>query len=456
MAILGRTIGYVLAFAIPPLLVGVIVTYFTVSDWIAVDHPDNLSPEEFPEPPIHDPAKPTAAVLVSNEGSESTDLLAPYGILAASGVLNVYTVAPRREVSPVWSGVDILPHLSFEDLRQRLGGSPDVIVIPNILDPEDDAIVGWVQRNAQQPTLVVSVCEGVRVLAASGLLHDRRASSHFLSLGQMERDYPTTEWTRGVRWVEDGNIITSAGVTASIDATLHALRRIAGIQAAERTAEKLGYRMELHPREVDPFDFRLTDFVSIFMTAGYLWDKTDSGVLVFDGMGEVDLGSVLDLYPRVFDGAVTTIAPARKPYRSRNGLDLVPQWSLEEAPDLDELLITGDASSTDLTSVVRDWVELRGMELKRPHSSDVKATAAGEPVFAYDIVLQDIASRRSKAVARAVAKWVEYPVVHIELSGPSWPFRFALIPLGMGLASVGLVRWLEKRRSANAKAPDRA
>ena len=92
------------------------------------------------------------------------------------------------------------------------------------------------------------------------------------------------------------------------------------------------------------------------------------------------------------------------------------------------------------------------MELKRPHSPDVKASAAGEPLFAYDIVLQDIARRRSKAVAQAVAKWVEYPVGHIELSGPDWPFRFSLIPLGIGLASVGLVRWLEKRRSVNAKA----
>lgn len=324
----GRRVGkrallYTLAFVLPALLVGLIVAFFSAWNWMTVKDPESLS-QEFPEPPVYDPAKPTAAVLVSNQGTESTDLLAPYEILAASGALNVYTVAPQRELSPIWHGVDILPHLTFEDLEQKLGRSPDLILIPNIANPEDSTIVRWVKRSAEESTWVVSVCEGVRVLAASGLLHNRKASSHFMALGQLERDYPTTHWTRGVRYVEDGNFITSAGVTASIDATFHALRRIAGLQVAQHTAQRLNYQMELHPREVDPFDFRLADFVSLFMTAGYLWDKTNSGVLIFDGMGEVDLGSVLDLYPRVLDGTVVSIARVRKPFRSRNGLDLVP------------------------------------------------------------------------------------------------------------------------------------
>ena len=269
---LESTLLYSLAFLLPALVVGVIVAGFSVSDWMTVKKPENL-PGAFPEPPAYDPGKPTAAVLVSNQGTEITDLLAPYEILAASGPLNVYAVAPVRKLSPVWHGVDIVPHLSFEELDRKLGGAPDLILIPNIADPENDAIVRWVKSNAEDSTWVVAVCEGARVLAASGLLHNRRASSHFLSFGQLERDYPATQWIRGVRYVEDGNLITSAGVTASIDAAFHALRRVAGLQEAQRIARKLNYRMELHPREVDAFDFELTDFASLFMTAGYLWEK---------------------------------------------------------------------------------------------------------------------------------------------------------------------------------------
>lgn len=442
--IVKRAFLYTLAFVLPAVLVGIIVTYFSVSDFIAVKYPESLS-QEFPEPPVFDSTNPTAAVLVSNHGTESTDLLAPYEILATSGALNVYTVAPKREVSPIWQGVHILPHFTFEGLEQKLGGSPDLILIPNILDPDDSTIIRWVKRNANESTLVVSVCEGVRVLAAAGLLHNRKASSHFLSLGHLEQDYPTTYWTRGVRYVEDGNVITSAGVTASIDATLQALRRVAGLQVAQQTAQRLGYQMELHPRKVDPFDFKLTDFFSLFMAAGYLWDKTHSGVLIFDGIGEVDLGSVLDLYPRVFDGEVGTIAPVRKPFRSRNGLDLVPWWSFKEAPHLDALFVTGDISSADPTHSIQDWIGSQGLELERPHSSATGTIASDNPLFAYDLVVQDIASRRSKAVARAVAKWVEYPVRHLELSGSRWPYKLLLIPLGVGLAGVGLVGWFEKQ-----------
>ena len=437
--VMRKILVYTLAFVVPVLFIGTIVTYRSVAGWITVEQPETRL-QELPAPPVYDPDKPTAVVLVSNQGAESTDVLAPYAILASSGALNVYTVAPKRQVSPIQFGVNVLPHYSFEGLDQELGRSPDLILIPAIPDPEDKAIVSWVQRHAKPSTLLVSVCEGVRVLAASGLLHNRKASTHFLSMGELESDYPSTKWTRGVRWVEDGNFITSAGVTASIDATLHALRRVAGLQVALETAEKLNYQMELHPRVVDTFDFKMTDFLSLFMTAGFLWDKTNSGVLLFDGIDEVELGSVLDLYPRVFDGMWGAVAPVRRVYRSRNALDLVPLWTFEEAPGLDRVLITGEKRAADLTGSINHWVESNGMSLERPHSSR-REIATDTPVFAYDLVLQDIASQRSKAVARAVAKWVEYPVVHIQLSGSNWPYQLLLVAMGVGLAGVALGRW---------------
>lgn len=439
-----RTFWYLLAFVLPAILVGTIVTFLSVSEWMTVKAPESLS-QEFPEPPVYDPAKPTAVVLVSNQGTESTDLLASYEILAASGALNVYTVAPKRVLSPIWHGVDILPHYSFQEIEQKLTGSFDLILIPNIADPEDSTIVQWVKRNARESTWIVSVCEGARVLAASGLLDNRRASSHFMALGQLEEDYPMTSWIRGVRYVEDRNIITSAGVTASIDATFHALHRVVGLQVAQQTAQRLNYHMELHPREVDLFNFKLTDFFSLFLTAGYLWDKTYSGVLIFDGIGEVDLGSVLDLYPRVLDGTVVSIAPVRKFFRSRNGLDLVPWWSFERTPSLDELLITDDLSSTDRTNTIQEWIESKGIEPRHPQLSARGVFTTDKPLFIYDLVVQDIARRRSKAVARAVSKTVEYPINHIELSGSSWPFQLILIPLGVGLVGVGIGRWFEKK-----------
>ena len=429
---------YTCAFVLSVLGIGTVFTIRSVVDLLTLEQPPILS-QELPAPPPYDPHKPTAVVLMSNYGAESTDVLAPYAILASSGVLNVYTVAPERQVSPLLFGVNVLPHYSFDDLDEVLGRSPDLILVPAIQDPENETIVSWIQKHAKPTTLVVSVCEGVRVLAASGLLENRKASTHFLSMGELESDYPNIRWTRGVRWVEDGNFISSAGVTASIDATLHALRRVAGLQVALDTSEKFNYQMEMRPRAVDAFDLKLTDFLSAFLTAGFLWDKTKSGVLLFEGIDEVELGSVLDLYPRVFDGMWGAVASDWKVYRSRHGLDLVPTWVFEDAPRLDRLTITGEQNVAELDASASHWIESNALSLERPHLPGT-GSAVNSPEFSYDLVLQDIANQRSNSVARAVAKWVEYPVTHIEFSGFNWPYRLLLVAMGVGLLGAAFCR----------------
>lgn len=444
-----RAIISTLAFLFPALLVGVIVASVSVSNWMSVKEPGGV-PKQLPEPPPYDPDKPTAVVLISNEGTESTDLLAPFEILASSGALNVFTVAPARTISPIWHGVDILPHFTFESLEHVLHGPPNLILIPNIANPEDSVILNWIRRSANESTWIVSVCEGARVLAAAGLLQNRKASSHFMALGQLERDYPTTDWTRGVRYVEDGNIITSAGVTASIDATFHALRRVSGLEVAQQTAENLNYQLELHPREIDTFDFRWTDFLSLFVTAGYVWDKNRSWVMIAEGIGETALGSVLDLYPRVLDGTVESVSEKRGIVRTKHGLDLLAWHSFDDDMKLDELIIMGSNPSKQVSESVVTWAASKDVRIKHPHVPDVQVTESNEVPFVYDLVVQDIAIGRSNAVARAVAKTVEYPVSQIQLSGAKWPLLTMVVPLGVGVAGLAAATWFRHRRTVKA------
>ena len=75
-------------------------------------------------PPVHDPHKPTVAVLLGNTLSEPTDVLGPYAMFAESGEYNVYTVAASRTLRTLTGGLDLVPHLSFEDLAARLHGIP--------------------------------------------------------------------------------------------------------------------------------------------------------------------------------------------------------------------------------------------------------------------------------------------------------------------------------------------
>ena len=102
-------------------------------------------------PPVHDPHKPTVAVLLGNTFSEPTDVLGPYAMFAESGEYNVYTVAASRTVRTLTGGLDLVPHLSFEELAARLHGDPDIVVVPQIVDIRasiNAPVVAWVRRQA--------------------------------------------------------------------------------------------------------------------------------------------------------------------------------------------------------------------------------------------------------------------------------------------------------------------
>ncbi len=118
----------------------------------------------------------------------------------------------------------------------------DVIVMPGwreTLDepprPLRDALVRAHERGAQ----LVGLCFGTLVLASAGLLNGRRATTHWELASEMTKRFPEVDMQPDVLYVEDGNVLTSAGTAASIDACLHVLRRRLGAVAANRTARRL-------------------------------------------------------------------------------------------------------------------------------------------------------------------------------------------------------------------------
>ncbi|GAB3881286.1 hypothetical protein GCM10027612_10140 [Microbispora bryophytorum subsp. camponoti] len=124
--------------------------------------------------PAFDPAKPTAVVVIGDNGAVASDALAPYEILAASGRFNVYTVASQRRPLPLTGGLDLVPDLSFADLAELTGGAaPKLAVIPAMPDvgkPSTAPVTTWLRDQVDRGTLLLSVCNGAGVLASAGLL----------------------------------------------------------------------------------------------------------------------------------------------------------------------------------------------------------------------------------------------------------------------------------------------
>jgi putative intracellular protease/amidase len=441
MLFLARAAVYVLVFLGPTVLVSV-VGMKAVESARYEGPPDAVKVQagDLPASPRHDPDKPTAVVLLSNQGSEVTDVLAPYEVLSESKAFNVYAAAPERKAVTLSGGLDVLPQLSLAELGQRLGGEdPDVIVVPEMSDigsPGHRPVAEWLREHAEGSGTVVSVCNGAQVLADAGLLDGRRATANWANMAEWERRYPDTEWVRGLRYVEDGNVLTAAGVTSGIGATLHVIRGYVGEEAATALAQQIGYpdqRVGDEPR-IPADRLTVSDRALYVLWTAYGWGKPRIGVVLTEGTSEIELASVLDVYPGpVLTANTTTLTPEgpRSPVRSEHGLYFVPRSDLDSAPGFDRVFVPGRTVPSVTDPRVHSWAREKGLKLEFIHAD----APAGFPL---DATLSDLAKHENTPVARFSARLLEYPIGHLGLAGSGWPFAHLLRPLAVGFLGLAI------------------
>lgn len=151
-------------------------------------------------------------------------------------------------------GPDVAVDLTFAELDQllaRFGTTVDVVVVPAISDPGSDSaapLAEWLRGRAAGGTTVLGVCYGAGVLAAAGILDGRDATSHWLRLPELRHRYPETRWHSGSRYVEDGNVITTAGVLSGVDGALRVVERHVGAVAARQRSRAQASRPQTSSR----------------------------------------------------------------------------------------------------------------------------------------------------------------------------------------------------------------
>jgi transcriptional regulator GlxA family with amidase domain len=120
----------------------------------------------------------------------------------------------------------------------------DVLIIPGgVIDTElnHPEVIGWLQRVSGAASVTASVCTGAFLLARAGILNGKKATTHWEDLSELRRLFPEVDVVEGRRWVDLGAIVTSAGISAGIDMSLHLVERLAGRALAERTARQLEF-----------------------------------------------------------------------------------------------------------------------------------------------------------------------------------------------------------------------
>src|ERR687893_1258604 len=448
---LARAAVYLLAFVVPPVLISVTGVKAGLADrYEGPPAAARVQAAELPAPPGHDPDKPTAVVLLSNRGSEVTDVLGPYAVLSESDAFNVYAAAPKREAATLSGGLDVQPQLTFAELDRRLEGEdPDVVVVPAMWDvgsPGHRPVSGWLKRHAEGTGTVVSVCDGAEVLADAGLLDGKRATANWANISRWEGRYPDAEWVRGSRYVEDGNVTTAAGVTSGVSATLRVVSGHVGEEAAADLARKIGYPDQRFGDEPKiPADrLSLSDRALYVLWGAYGWGKPRVGVVLRDGLSEIELASVFDAYPGpAFTSKTTSLAAGGSvsPVRSEHGLLFVPRHGPEGAPPLDRVLAPGREAASDTDPAVLSWAREDGLEPEYIHADAPAGVSGG---FPFDATLRDLAGHENAPIASFLARLLEYPTAHLDLSGSGWPFALLLRPLAVGLLGLLAVVALDR------------
>ena len=203
---------------------------------------------------------PRKVAIVVYQGVELLDFAGPgevFSAVRAEGrmAFDVFTVAGSRESIVSQGFVEVTPEHTFEDCP-----APDIVVVPGGNVPlQDLALREFVLDCSKNSELVMSVCNGAGVLAAAGLLDGLEVTTHHGSLELVQTLAPTARVLSNRRFVDHGNILTSAGVSAGIDGALHVVARLHGADAARATARYMEY--DWRPDEIAELHARAGELV---------------------------------------------------------------------------------------------------------------------------------------------------------------------------------------------------
>lgn len=199
------------------------------------------------------PAKPkiNVAILIF-EGVQIIDYTGPYEVLGSWGKRNVYTVAEKPEAITTNMGMKVVPNYTFQNQPK-----PDVIVIPGggSSDPgaqargvggqlENQNVIKWIQENAAEAKYVMSVCNGAFLLAKAGLLDGLEATTTAGLIAKLKGVATKTKVVSDKRFVDNGKIITTGGLSSGIDGALHLVEKLDGKGWAQVVAYGMEYNWQ--------------------------------------------------------------------------------------------------------------------------------------------------------------------------------------------------------------------
>ena len=195
----------------------------------------------------------TVGILIFDD-VEILDFSGPYEVFSTASRVHARLHAHLHD-SPPFRCFLIAPEMRAIRARGGMKVLPDCVLPPSqdvdvLLVPGGDVsgvlgnkvVTDWIRTQSEGTRLTASVCTGAFLLAEAGLLDGLDVTTHWEDCDDLERAYPALKVRRNVPWVDCGKVVTSGGISAGIDMSLHLVERLAGRQLAEATARQMEYR----------------------------------------------------------------------------------------------------------------------------------------------------------------------------------------------------------------------
>lgn len=269
--------------------------------------------------------RPVIAVVGFNAGTEVTDYVVPYGVLAESRVAEVVALGTGDGPIQMKPALRFSPQSSIKGFDGRYPDGADYVIVPNVYEGENDpALREWLRAQAEKGATIVGICDGVPTLANAGLLIGRRATTHWRTIDRLERKHPETRWVKNRRYVADGRIITTSGVSASIPISMALIEAIAGRARAEEVGKRLGVTEWSALHNSEQFSLTPRHLLTVLGNKAMFWRHEALGVEVRPDIDEIRLALVADAYGRTRRTQAFAVAASNEPIATRRGLTLLP------------------------------------------------------------------------------------------------------------------------------------
>ncbi len=187
-------------------------------------------------------------ILLFNE-VEVLDFAGPFEVFSVATenntkLFNAFTIGESDKTIIARNGLKVIPEYTIQNHPEF-----DILIIPGgygaeHIEIKNKTILNWIKAQQAKVDMLASICTGAFLLAQSGILDNIKATTHWMDLDRLENEYPKVTVIRGVKFVDEGKIITAGGISAGINMSFHIIERLLGKKVVEETAKRMEYDLK--------------------------------------------------------------------------------------------------------------------------------------------------------------------------------------------------------------------